>query len=248
MLRQAIDKFGHSLYSSQQHLNQYDSCGQSNNNVHAAMTASLSASFADGLHDLERRLLDKTLTLDSTGTAFDARNKQIRLLANPKVVNDAVTVDFINKRVVSRVMHNTLNNRVEKLETALKDLESKCLRLNPAGDAWDSKNLRLTNTAPSQEMNDVSTMSQTCTYDPNIGNFKCGNRTFNLVESSANTPIVTFTVDSKGMSHLSMYNDPSGNPIHPSDFVRWNFDSQTMLDAFNKEIVWDSSLNKMIKK
>lgn len=82
MLRQAIDKFGHSLYSSQQHLDQYDS-GQSNN-VHAAMTASLTASFADHLHDLERRLLDKTLTLDSTGAAFDARNKQIRLLAKSK--------------------------------------------------------------------------------------------------------------------------------------------------------------------
>lgn len=260
MLKQAIDKFGHGLYCqphspwTEQQQQQQQELQSNQQNQHAstiaaaaANAAAASATFNNRLNALERRLLDNSLNLDVSDRYFDARNKQIRQLADPVDNSDSVTLNFFNKKGTPRQTHNALHNKVTRIENSLKKLESECLRVNSVGDAWDAQNRRITNVAPSQEMFDASTLAQTCTYDVNINNFKCGNRTFNLVENSSNTPLLILSTDANGMSHIAVYGNPDSIQ-YPSDFIRWNFDVDTMVDAYNKEIGWDSGVNKMVRK
>lgn len=164
-------------------------------------------------------------------------NKRLRYVADPEEEHDSVNRGYVELFYVEKSKHEELVNRVNGLEEQMK----KCLQLTDDRTAWDAKNKKIGNVAAGDSFGDVSTFDQTLTYDRSVMNFKTGDIYFNLVESSANKPVLTATTDSAGDLIFAPYG--SELEVIPNKSIRWDYRYQIAHDQ-NGEIVWDETVKR----
>lgn len=165
----------------------------------------------------------------------DFNNKRLRFVADPVDSHESVNRGYVERNFVGQTMHKSLEERVIQLEL----LVNRCICLTEDGKSWDARQLRISNVAAGDQLTDASSCSQTCSYDDSIKKFRCGNRTFNLVESSANEPVVVASrVSNFGPLELVEYNNPL-NIIMPSHILRW--DDEKVTDGNRQDVVWDEA-------
>ena len=147
--------------------------------------------------------------------------------------------DGINTKYISKEEHNQaiMNLLLQAQQYADKVVDS-CMRLNALRTEWEGRGIKIVNVADGEQLNDVSTINQTCTFDSTVMNFKCGNKYFNLVENSANEPLVYSTTDSRGDQILAAFGSDKVEVV-PSYTLKWNKNKQTVTDISNKEVVWN---------
>lgn len=167
-------------------------------------------------------------------------NKRLKYVADP-----VDPYDSANKRYVQR--YYTSNSKYNRLEKKVKDLQDELTKLTSTvmvadSVSWDARGLKITNVGAGDKMEDVSRLSQTCTYDVNVDNFKCGNRYFNLVESSANEAVI-ISVNDNGIVELAEYKN-SQNKIKPTHMLRVQGDELVTGDG--KKITWDEQKKKFV--
>lgn len=174
-----------------------------------------------------------SLALDESGSHYNADNKHVRFLPDPIEDHDAVTKSYLERF----------------WERKIKELtESKSLRLNKDKTAWDAEGLKIINTAPGDKLTDVSTLEQACTYDEGIKSFRCGLKTYNLVENSANNPIVVTTrLSAFGPLELAEYHNVL-SPIHPTNYAMWDFLRNELVYDKHNQLVWDEGKKKFCKR
>ena len=148
---------------------------------------------------------------------------------------EAIDTQYLEKNYVTKTsLIEMLTDLREYVNTKLE----KCLQINSEGTGWDCKEVKLIHVGEGLLPTDASIVSQTCTYDVEIMNFRCGNKYFNLVEHSANEQIVCFTTNEDGEQILAAYN--SGRmEVKPTAILRWNEKQQVLKDYKDKEVIWD---------
>lgn len=198
-----------------------------------------------------RHVLDKfghsqeshSLPLDVSGTHFNADYKHVRYLADPVEDHDAVTKSYLDE--FWKIKKQELE---EELSRKGKQGGGGFLGLNDEQTAWDAKGLRVTNAASGDKSNDLSVVGQACTYDESIKAFRCGLKTYNLVETSANNPVVVTTrLSAFGPLELAEYDKPD-QPVMPTNYARWEPDSGQLVFAKHKQLVWDEKNKKFCER
>lgn len=180
-------------------------------------------------------------------------NKRIQYVADPLEPHETVNRGYLENNFVANASHTSLEARVKNLEALAKSLASKgksdeSLKLSADGKSWDARGFKIANAGLAEELTDVSRYSQTCSFDESIQNFRCGTRTFDLVESSANAPVVVATrVSAFGPLELTEYKNPF-KIVMPSSIVRWRPDTEKLTDGYNQELQWDAKKKKFTFK
>lgn len=180
--------------------------------------------------------------LDEYGKHVHVGNKRLRFVADP-----IDPLDSANKRYVQR--YYTSNSKYNRLDKRVKDLQDELSKLAatvmiPDSNSWNARGLKITNVGAGEKMEDVSRLSQTCTYDVNVDNFKCGNRYFNLVENSANEPVVISVSDSvSGEVELAEYKNTLKKVI-PTHMLRWR--GGELVTGDGKKIAWNEQQKKFV--
>lgn len=202
---------------------------------------------------MKRHMIDKfgrtlmhAYKLDDNDSAHvDVGNKRLRFVADPVDSHESV-----NKRYLER-MYIPLEHRVKLLETQMKQsgaggaaAASECLMLSADKKSWDAKGLRIGNVAAGEQMEDVSRLSQTCTYDSTENKFKVGPQYYDLVVNTKDEPAVVATrYTSFAPLEFTAYKQPN-KAVIPTYSARWKPDSKKMYDSKNLEIVWDEANKK----
>lgn len=172
-----IDKFGHSLYTQKR----------------------------------ERKELE-----DEYEYYDDEDTKRFRVSSDPETARQAVTRGYLTRNYINKLdlkgleeKLSNLNNKLDKLQemsngfsTLTENLKSSNDDLKvtvkevkeavfpPEGCCYDGKNKRIANVAEGINKDDVSTVSQTLTYDSEKDIFKCGDVEFDLVVNSPSKPVI----------------------------------------------------------
>lgn len=185
------------------------------------------------------RTLTHAYRLDDDAVHIDVGNKRLRFVADPVDSHESV-----NKRYLER-LHIPLEHRVKLLESKIKQLQvtpaaaGECLMLSADKKSWDAKGLRIGNVAAAEQMEDVSRLSQTCTYDSKENKFKVGTQYYDLVVNTAEEPAVVATkYTTFAPLEFTAYKRPS-KPLIPTYSTRWKSDENKMVDSKNLEIVWN---------
>lgn len=182
------------------------------------------------------------VTLDGQRKHVHVGNRRLRFVSEPVDVTDAVNKRYIQRYYVSNAKHNKLDKRIKDLQDELTSLKNSVMVQDSAKSSWDARGLKITNVGIGEKLEDVSRLSQTCSYDENVGNFKCGNRYFNLVETSANEPVVIIVSDTvSGDLELAEYKNPT-QKLRPSNMIRW--DAGLLVNGKGQKITWNETVKK----
>lgn len=175
------------------------------------------------------------LVLDVGGAHFNVRYKRLRYVAEPEESHDCVTKGYVESNFVSVKSLHDLDERIKLLET--KSEHSDCLKLDATKQFWDAKGFKLSNVGAGLSSTDASVLSQICRYDESGGNFKCGTRIFNLVETSADEPVLTGGTNRLKDVIIKTYG--SDREYVPTSSLRWTESLGKVFDYMGREIVWD---------
>lgn len=142
--------------------------------------------------------------------------KRFRVASDYETARQPVTKGYLNRYYVNKLdlksVEEKLVNIDEKLDK-LKELSDQFSTLTqnlkssndgleeaveevkksispPEGCCFDAKNRRITNVAKGINKDDVSTVSQTLTYDQEKDIFKCGDKEFDLVVNNPLNPVI----------------------------------------------------------
>ena len=96
-----------------------------------------------------------------------------------KLQDDCVNKIYLEKNYAS---NESVQSQIQVLESQLNKLQESCLKLDSMGACWDAKGYKISHVGVGEQLTDASVLSQSCQYDDRLRIFKCGNRTFNLVE------------------------------------------------------------------
>ena len=191
-------------------------------------------------------------------TMNDIAKMYITKVENEKAIEEKmkyIDKTYLNKREYGKEMermrnqmeHNYItksehilleNNLMKKINKYIDETLATCMRINEDRTGWDGKNLKIQNVKRGEVLSDVSVLEQTCTFDSNVLNFKCGNRYFNLVENSANEPLVYFTTDSHGRQIFAAYGTDKHEVI-PTTGLKWDQVERKLYDYKLREVVWN---------
>lgn len=189
------------------------------------------------------QMLSHSFKFDSESAAhIDMGNKRLRFVADPVDAHESVNRGYLDRHYIP------LEQRVQQLENVIKQIQttpaaaagaSDCLTLSADKKSWDARGLRIANVAAAERMEDVSRLSQTCTYDGKVKKFKVGALYFDLVESTSNEPAVVASKYTRSAPlEFTAYKNPT-KALIPTYSARWKPDDKKMVDYKNLEIVWD---------
>lgn len=196
---------------------------------------------------MKRHAIDKfgSTILTSVNLRTDADNhyslgnKRLRFVAEPQEPHETVTKGYLERLFASNAEHEKLSKRVGELSERPRKgeagEETGLIKLD--GTDLDAGGRKITNVKPGVNFNDVSTVAQSCTYDESVGNFKCGSRYFNLVENSANCPVLCAKYSESGEVTLSEYGKET--IVKPKALLYYEPNSFKLTDNAGTEIVWD---------
>ena len=147
--------------------------------------------------------------------------------------------DQINTKYITKEEHyRAIADLLLQAQQYTDKVTDSCMRLNALKTEWDGRGVKIANVGGGEHQDDVSIISQTCTFDSTVMNFKCGTRYFNLVENSANEPLIYSTTDSSGNYILAAFGSDK-EEIVPSYTLKWDKNKQTVTDKSGKEVVWN---------
>lgn len=153
---------------------------------------------------------------------------------DPASSHEHVTRDYLDSRqYVTSDNYLKLSQRVDELNKEDRSL------ITLDGNDLDMGGRRIKNVLSGINWNDVSIIGQTCTYDETVGNFKCGTRYFNLVENSANCPILCGNLNESGEVTLGEYGTKT--EVKPKKLLYYEPNSFKLTDNNGTEIVWDET-------
>lgn len=141
----------------------------------------------------------------------------------------------MNRQAIDKFGESGSATQVEK-ETILQASTTED-GLKLVNNNWDAEQKRIQNVSPGVELSDVSTVAQSCTYDSEFNNFRCGTRTFNLVQSSSNCPILCAKYNNEGVATMSDYE--TQQEVRPRNLLYFEPNTFKLKDHIGTEIVWD---------
>lgn len=175
----------------------------------------------------------------------DVGNKRLRFVADPEEEHDSVNRRFLERFYVKRESYNTLSDRVKAVEalvsrvTELEKTIKKCLQLTADETYWDANNRKITNVSRGDTSGDVTTFSQTVTFDCKTKQFRVGGKYYNLTETTPERPVLTAQVTADREIVYVAYG--TDTEIPPSKALRWNRKTKLLHDRHH-EIVWDEDV------
>lgn len=182
-------------------------------------------------------ILTQSYKFDDDAAHIDMGNKRLRFVADPVDLHESVNRGFLDRLLIP------LEQRVKQLESLINKqpaaaaVSDDCIKLSADRKSWDARGLRIANVAAAENMEDASRLSQTCTYDEKLKQFKVGDKVFDLVVSSNKEPVIVASKISSFVE-FTAYKKPF-SAIIPTYSARWKTDEKKMTDSKNLEIVWD---------
>ena len=117
--------------------------------------------------------------------------------------------------------------------TRLQEEISNCMQLDGNENVWNARGKKIGNTKSGTTFGEVSTFDETLTYDSEIKNFKTGARSFNLVETSANRPVVVALHNHQ----TTLVEYETEQKVKPNGFLLW--EGGKLSDNDGQEVVWN---------
>ena len=186
--------------------------------------------FVENLKTQDERLKQMGKEFGEVKTKFENLSASMDPLKKDTIVqlkreNTKITELIQNVKNIADGAHNTCTRIQEEI--------SHCMQLDGDENTWNARGKKIANARSGTTFGEVSTFDETLTYDSGIKNFKAGERTFNLVETSANRPVVVALHNHQ----TTLVEYETEQKIKPNGFLMW--EGGKLSDNDGKEVVWD---------